>query len=98
MSTNLFPVSRQGMRNLKKETDEINRLFMIDQIVKEISHSAYAYAKTCNKTKYKFSFDMMSKEFYIINIADIIAGVKNNFPDCSVSFDPSPLIVIVDWS
>ena len=94
-----FPITRDKMRRLKKETDEINRLYLIDQLVSEISKRALAFAKVNSTTIYTFHIDKYySSEFCTQNIHDIIFCLEENFLACSIKYHPAEKTFTIEWT
>ena len=94
-----FPITREKMRLLKKETDEVNRLYLIDQLVSEISKRTLAFAKANNATAYTFDiYNYYKSEFCIENMKDIVFCLEENFIRCSVKYNADKATITIDWT
>ena len=81
----LTPVSRDAMRALKAKTDEETRLIYVERHISSIYNQAVQAAKTSSNTKW--SREIHAQEvFPIENMDDILSGLQDLFPDCSVEF------------
>ena len=81
----LTPVSRDAMRGLKAKTDEETRLIYVERHISSIYNQAVQAAKTSSNTNW--SREIHAQEvFPIENMDDILSGLQDLFPDCSVEF------------
>ena len=92
MYTAPSPMLRDEMRSLKAKTDEENRVRGVEQYVKIMYEAIIQLAKTSTKTQWRAEFHngqgclALDCKFIITNIDDILRGLRNLFPDCSVDF------------
>jgi hypothetical protein len=87
----LTPITRDEMRSLKAQTDEKMRIQQIQQYVKTIYEKVIQFAKTSTETKWGHDTNNnmqygFRREFSIANIDDILSGLRELFPGCSVEF------------
>ena len=81
----LTPMSRDAMRELKAKNDEEQRLRWIKENISDIYNNAVQAAKSSSMTKW--SREIKSHEVFLVkNMDDILSGLQNLFPDCSVEF------------
>ena len=86
------PMTRDEMRSLKAETDEKNRLRGVEQYVNTIYQAVIQTAQTSTKTEWRAEFHngqggtALDSKFIITNIDDVLRGLQNLFPGCSVDF------------
>ena len=99
--SSLTPVCRDSMRLLKAQKDEEKRLAeaartaRVNQIISEIYKNAVRTAETTTETSYKYDILMRNglnnvNEYremiiYTTRMPDILAGLQQLFPDCSVT-------------
>jgi len=94
--SNLIPISREQMRQLKNQQDEKNRLEKerrrlqeIDKITNDIYSSVTYSAKTMTETSYRYPIVKYSEKQFLLdtnNMNDVIKGLQVAFPDCSVKY------------
>lgn len=89
----LQPISRIDLQQLKAKKDEQNRLNQINQIVNQIYSAVVTIAETKIVTSYnyqiqqqQFQSNQPNQIFYEKNKDDIISGLKTLFPDCSIDY------------
>ncbi len=82
------PMSRDEMRSLKAKTDEAARLQQVEKNVRTIYIFATNTAKTSTNTQYIYDVGHYPHlaPFIITNMDDILRGLQELFPDCSVEF------------
>lgn len=84
----LTPMSRDAMRELKAKTDEEQRLRGVQQNISGIYNNALQAAKSSSMTKW--SREIQAHEVFLVkNMDDILSGLQNLFPDCSIEFKSS---------
>ncbi len=79
------PINRIDLQQLKAKKDEQNRLNQINQIVNNIYYAVVTVAESQNITSYNHNIPRPT-EFYENNKDDIISGLKTLFPDCSIDY------------
>jgi hypothetical protein len=84
----LTPMSRDEMRHLKAQADEAARVQLVEQHVRSMYHLAIQIARSSTKTQYIYDVGQHShvSPFISNNIDDILCGLQDLFPDCSVEF------------
>ena len=86
----LTPMSRDSMKSLKRECEELFRLQQIDTIVCRIYNQAWMVARetTSQTCTYKLplltSYYSSNPEFHRTNMADIISSLQAVFPECQI--------------
>ena len=89
----LTPVLREKLRGLKAEEEEraliikeTQRLSHVEDCVKQLYNDAINYAKTNTNTSYIYMLQPRNhgQEFYRDNMVDILTGLRDLFPDCSI--------------
>ena len=87
------PISRIDLQQLKAKKDEQNRLNQINQIVNNIYYAVVTIAETKIVTSYnyqiqqqQFQSNQPNQIFYEKNKDDIISSLKTLFPDCSIDY------------
>lgn len=86
----LTPMSRDSMKSLKRECEELFRLQQIDTIVRKIYIQATMVARetTSQTCTYKLplltSYYSSNPEFHRTNMADIISSLQAVFPECQI--------------
>lgn len=84
----LTPMSRDAMRELKAKNDEEQRLRGVQQNISGIYNNALQAAKSSSMTKW--SREIQAHEVFLVkNMDDILSGLQNLFPDCSIEFKSS---------
>ncbi len=82
----LTPMSRKTLQNLKQKTDEENRVHHIKQIIHMIYNGAISNATKTTDKQYKYKVPIYHNDnFYSENMADILKGLQELFPDCSIT-------------
>lgn len=79
------PISRIDLQQLKAKKDEQNRLNQINQIVNHIYSVVVNVAGSKIVTSYNHPIPRQA-EFYEKNKDDIINGLKTLFPDCLIDY------------
>jgi hypothetical protein len=92
MST--VPILREKLRGLKAEEEEKmrvmkekQRLDQVERCVKQLYNDSINYAKTNTNTSYTYMLQPRNHghpEFYRDNMLDILTGLRDLFPDCSI--------------
>jgi len=93
----LTPVLREKLRGLKAEEDEKMRLEGISKFVKDLYGAVVHKAKTSTDTVYTYTLPPIpidrrtgiaipQPEFHRDNMVDILIGLRDVFPDCSVKY------------
>ena len=93
----MIPISRETLRGLKAKKDEEIRREKIKNCVAGLYRAVICTAETTTETSYKMTlpqeeqrYDKTTKttvkipEFHRVNIADILSGLKELLPDCTV--------------
>ena len=92
----LVPISRDTMKDLKAQKDEEkrqvlekNRIYEIKTIIRTIYSSARRIAETTDDLSYAYPLPLpihpsRPSEFHTTNMDDILGGLRDLFPDCSV--------------
>ena len=80
------PISRIDLQQLKEKNDEHNRLNQINQIVNQIYSNVVSVAGSQNITSYNHQIQNCNPTFYEKNKDDIISGLKTLFPDCLIDY------------
>jgi hypothetical protein len=82
-------MSRDTMRELKANTEEAARIQQVKNIVQQVYRAAVETAKSSSATSYNHPLPqqhgIQKDPFYVKNIADILAGLQELFPDCDVT-------------
>ena len=82
-------MSRDTMRELKTKTEEATRIQQVKNIVQQIYRAAVETAKSSPVSSYNHPVPPQNRHnpdhFYVKNIADILAGLQELFPDCDVT-------------
>jgi hypothetical protein len=82
----LIPISRETMKNLRKKTEEENRIYHIKQTIQIIYNGATSSAKCGETTVYKYQIPrVQNNNFYSKNMTDILNGLQELFPDSSIT-------------
>ena len=79
------PISRIDLQQLKAKKDEQRRLNQINQIVNQIYSAVISVAESQIVTSYNHQIPRQD-EFYDENKDDIISGLKTLFPDCLIDY------------
>jgi hypothetical protein len=79
------PISRIDLQQLKAKKDEQNRLNQINQIVNQIYSAVVNVAGSQTITVHNYRIQSCA-EFYEKNKDDIISGLKTLFTDCSIDY------------
>lgn len=79
-----IPMSRDEMRGMKAKRDEEMRIESIIKSVESIYRSAINVAKTSTNTNYSLDMHKSYYQFYEDNMEEILSGLKDLFPDCTV--------------
>ena len=81
------PISRIDLQQLKAKKDEQNRLNQINQIVNNIYYAVVTVAESKIVTSYNHQIQHNGDPtFYEKNKDDIISGLKTLFPDCLIDY------------
>jgi len=79
----MLPVTCNTLRTLR--SDEERRLFKIDSIVKSIYPIVLHTAKYTSDKSYNHEIKFADRVFYTANMAAVIAGLKELFPDAYIA-------------
>jgi hypothetical protein len=80
--TELPSVTSEYLRTLR--VNEENRLFKINSIVQAIYPEVLTSAKYTGEKAYYHEINFVDRVFYITNMLEILAGLKNLFPDAYI--------------
>jgi hypothetical protein len=81
-----LPMSRNELQNLKQKKDEEDRVHHIKQIIYIIYNSVISTATKKTDTSYKYQIHRNNDDnFYAKNMTDILKGLQELFPDCSIT-------------
>jgi len=80
------PISRIDLQQLKAKKDEQNRLNQINQIINNIYYAVVNVAESQIITSYNHQIHLQNSTFYEKNKDDIISGLKTLFPDCLIDY------------
>ena len=81
--------SREAMRGLKAQTDERARLERVYRCIHDIHRAAVQAASSTDATSYQWELPTRhhsQKAPFETNIPDILKGLKELFPDCTVEY------------
>ena len=78
-------MTRAALRGLKDHTIEKNRLRKIQKSIHEIYDETICLAKRGTESVYRFELHRSQISFYKENMKEILEGLQELFPDCSVS-------------
>ena len=81
-----IPIYRNELKQLKQKADEERKIHHIKTIISLIYDNAKQSAKLTTETLYKYQVPLnKNDDFYSKNMADILKGLQELFPDCSVT-------------
>jgi hypothetical protein len=82
------PISAEEMREMKNKEDEINRLNILDKLLKGIYYKVVRNAKISAETQYKGRLldftSLLNEKFINDNRNEIIIGLQHLFKNCDI--------------
>ena len=86
----LKPIYRAELLQTKEYVQEEHRNNNINRIVSNIYDKVIYTSQTTTDTVFQFRINddgVIPREFYIVNLNDIMSSLQKAFPDCSVRHD-----------
>lgn len=90
----LIPISRDTLRSMKAEEDEMKRMAEVNRVLSIIYREVVESAKSKDDTSYNYTIpvrgvvkathQMLYDEFFMKNMDEILVRLRSLFPECTV--------------